>query len=381
MDKEKEVKKKTKIRDICILQAVIAVYTLSTVFAKFASGQEFLSFKFILFYGIEILILGVYAIIWQQLIKKFDIVALQEVLSEGKILYGPQMKSPIGEAKAYERSLMRRLGNNWRACWCDPKVDPVDISMLDDDEEGDRRGEGYVFLWRTDKFELLKNPDGTEILPEIYTNYDISNGNKRKLIRNPAYGRFKIIGRPCEIRLITTHIIFGKKGMFDLRQDEFDILAGQIYSSINEYKKDIKCNSSYTILLGDYNLNLQEIGRSISCTVPPVVVFDRQGERIYSCVTMNDYSKMSNYNSDNDNGIIVYTVQTKKSTIKNKEPGFANNYDHFSFDSRVKNISKGANVIDGVKLLYGKCTSEEERFSRFRKEISDHLPIIIYIDC
>ena len=73
MDKEKEVKKKTKIRDICILQAVIAVYTLSTVFAKFASGQEFLSFKFILFYGIEILILGVYAIIWQQLIKKFDI--------------------------------------------------------------------------------------------------------------------------------------------------------------------------------------------------------------------------------------------------------------------------------------------------------------------
>ena len=52
MDKEKEVKKKTKIRDICILQAVIAVYTLSTVFAKFASGQEFLSFKFILFYGI-----------------------------------------------------------------------------------------------------------------------------------------------------------------------------------------------------------------------------------------------------------------------------------------------------------------------------------------
>ena len=48
MDKEKEVKKKTKIRDICILQAVIAVYTLSTVFAKFASGQEFLSFIFLL---------------------------------------------------------------------------------------------------------------------------------------------------------------------------------------------------------------------------------------------------------------------------------------------------------------------------------------------
>lgn len=73
MDTEKEIKKKIKLRDIFILQLVIAIYTLSTVFAKFASGQEFLSFMFILFYGIEMLILGLYAIIWQQLIKKFDI--------------------------------------------------------------------------------------------------------------------------------------------------------------------------------------------------------------------------------------------------------------------------------------------------------------------
>lgn len=37
------------------------------------SGQDFYSFKFILYYGIEIIILGLYALIWQQLIKKFDI--------------------------------------------------------------------------------------------------------------------------------------------------------------------------------------------------------------------------------------------------------------------------------------------------------------------
>ena len=70
---EQKIKNKAKIKEIFILQIVIAIYTLSTVFAKFASGQEFLSFKFILYYGIEMLILGVYAIIWQQLIKKFDI--------------------------------------------------------------------------------------------------------------------------------------------------------------------------------------------------------------------------------------------------------------------------------------------------------------------
>lgn len=70
---ENEVKKKTKLKEIFILQIVIAIYTLSTVFAKFASGQEFMSFKFILYYGLEMLILAVYAVVWQQLIKKFDI--------------------------------------------------------------------------------------------------------------------------------------------------------------------------------------------------------------------------------------------------------------------------------------------------------------------
>ena len=46
---------------------------MSTVTAKFASNEEFLSLKFILFYGLEIFILGVYAILWQQIIKKFEI--------------------------------------------------------------------------------------------------------------------------------------------------------------------------------------------------------------------------------------------------------------------------------------------------------------------
>ena len=65
--------KKNFIKNIIILQVIIMIYTLSTVAAKFASNEEFLSWKFILFYGIEILILGVYAILWQQIIKKFDI--------------------------------------------------------------------------------------------------------------------------------------------------------------------------------------------------------------------------------------------------------------------------------------------------------------------
>lgn len=64
---------KVNIKNIIILQAIIAIYCCSTVAAKFASGQDFLSFQFFLFYGIEIAILGIYAILWQQIIKKIDI--------------------------------------------------------------------------------------------------------------------------------------------------------------------------------------------------------------------------------------------------------------------------------------------------------------------
>ena len=41
--------------------------------SKFASGQVPFSFRFFLFYGLEILILGIYALIWQQVLKKFKL--------------------------------------------------------------------------------------------------------------------------------------------------------------------------------------------------------------------------------------------------------------------------------------------------------------------
>lgn len=61
------------IKNILVLQAVVVIYTLSSVVAKFATGQELFSFSFFLFYGLEIVILGVYAILWQQMIKRFDL--------------------------------------------------------------------------------------------------------------------------------------------------------------------------------------------------------------------------------------------------------------------------------------------------------------------
>ena len=61
------------VKNILMLQAVVVIYTLSSVVAKLATGKELFSFSFFLFYGLEIAILGVYAILWQQMIKCFDL--------------------------------------------------------------------------------------------------------------------------------------------------------------------------------------------------------------------------------------------------------------------------------------------------------------------
>lgn len=58
---------------ILILQAIVMVYSLSSVMAKFASGEALFSLKFFLFYGLEFFALAVYAVLWQQVIKKIDL--------------------------------------------------------------------------------------------------------------------------------------------------------------------------------------------------------------------------------------------------------------------------------------------------------------------
>lgn len=72
-EKNMKEKKRISLKSILILQLVVVIYTLSSVAAKGAAGYEMLSWQFIFFYGLEIAILGVYAILWQQIIKRFDL--------------------------------------------------------------------------------------------------------------------------------------------------------------------------------------------------------------------------------------------------------------------------------------------------------------------
>lgn len=68
-------KKKTGLINIVMLQAVVVIYTLNSIIAKFAAKAdvEMFSMKFFLFYGAEVMVLGIYAICWQQMIKRFDL--------------------------------------------------------------------------------------------------------------------------------------------------------------------------------------------------------------------------------------------------------------------------------------------------------------------
>lgn len=62
-----------RIKDYIILQLIIIIFAFSSAISKVASMQEFLSFKFILFYGLLLVTLFVYALAWQQIIKKFPL--------------------------------------------------------------------------------------------------------------------------------------------------------------------------------------------------------------------------------------------------------------------------------------------------------------------
>ena len=70
---EQNKNQKLNLLMLVILQATVCLYTVSGIAAKLASNYEFLSLGFILCYGLEIFVLGLYAIVWQQIIKRVDI--------------------------------------------------------------------------------------------------------------------------------------------------------------------------------------------------------------------------------------------------------------------------------------------------------------------
>lgn len=64
---------KQKVKVLFLLHIMLMIYSMSGICSKMAAKQEFLSFSFCFYYGMIILLLGFYAIGWQQIIKRLPL--------------------------------------------------------------------------------------------------------------------------------------------------------------------------------------------------------------------------------------------------------------------------------------------------------------------
>lgn len=97
--------KKENIKALIVLHLMLMIYSLSGVCSKLAAQTSFISKKFLLYYSIVIILLGMYALVWQQVIKRMPLtmafankaitivwgiiwgrVFFQEIISLGKIV-------------------------------------------------------------------------------------------------------------------------------------------------------------------------------------------------------------------------------------------------------------------------------------------------------
>lgn len=63
-------------RLILLLQLTILLFAFSTLLTKFAAQNAIFSWSWILFYGASVFLLGVYALCWQQFLKRMPLVTV-----------------------------------------------------------------------------------------------------------------------------------------------------------------------------------------------------------------------------------------------------------------------------------------------------------------
>ena len=317
-----------------------------------------------------------------QMINKYglDIVALQEVLGAGRVIYSAETGELSGAAKGYNDALTKHLLGQWDSVWLQPAVRGKNEKYLGKDQ----RGEGYALLWRKSKFEIPEPFEKNGVLrdrgPRIFSNYHAAQDGLR-LIRDPMYARLIIKEKKsAELRILVTHLIYSKPSLSDdtdfslddgaiaMRKKEFNTLAGKIYSRVSKDNVVPECTVAYTLLLGDYNLNLKN-SSAAGAYIPAM-----EYEQGLAVAYYDDYGHMIDNN--NNSKIKIYTGQSDLSTLKLDEPNFANNYDHFSFDDRLKNQIADLNTVRALHEFVGDA-NDNSAFDTYKTTVSDHVPIII----
>ena len=263
--------------------------------------------------------------------ERFDIIALQEVLSEAAV-----------------KELISNLGSYY---WDYVYMQPCTYAG---------KAEGYAYIWDKRRFRLIRDEES----PMIYNRYTLRHRpGSQGLIRPPMVARFTtedvLSGPFMEFRLINTHIVFNKSsnyedeiGSTELRRKEFEILSEDIYRLVST-KAYGDNRARYTILMGDYNLCLSSNGPKIKDTV------------------------------EVSDSMILRTVQDKKSTVKKEASEvegealdvYSHDYDHFTYNRcYLEKMKLEDRRVDAV----GKYRNND--VEAYRAEISDHVPIKLVID-
>ena len=215
--------------------------------------------------------------------------------------------------------------------------------------------------------------------------------NKEDMQRRPYYARFTPAGTPAggprvEFRLICIHTYFGddSKKARQIRENELKVLMEDIYPQISDRKYGFYGSGmpSYTILLGDYNISLFRPWKEDALKK----INEKRRE-----LGKGAYSKPA-YLNDGKSDIIetskwgkrqIITVQDQWTTLRSKlddakeyeERGYANDYDHFSFEeSQFEGLFVKARRIDAVRRY---CHDD---FEEYHKKVSDHIPIMLTVE-
>ena len=276
--------------------------------------------------------------------ENFDIIALQEVLSEGKAF---TFQTPEG----FKKSILHELGeSNYDFIWADAQS-----------EENNNRSEGYAFLWNKRRLRLVE----TETDRGSRLSEPTMLAKIKGIIRAPFYGRFTPQGLPggtnFELRLLCIHNYYGNNSYteaYNRRRKELDILLKEVYPQWSKkvYKNDMP---HYTVLLGDYNLELIRPGRSTRAGI-----FTQENDIVVS----SRYDNME-----------IQTIQDELTSLKREKSDdgsfYVSNFDHFSFDyNEFKKLQKVWKRVDCVQKYYN---GDNEKYF---DEVSDHVPVMMKIE-
>lgn len=154
------------------------------------------------------------------------------------------------------------------------------------------------------------------------------------------------------------------------------------YRGIDKYARNLV---PYTFLLGDYNLNLQDVNhvaRPSECLDFDNSIGYINGRKKMWIETVNSKKTTLRKNSlptDNTSNRDITTVKTDVSRSYEAEDYLANNFDHFSFDLDRLDDHDIAFPEHGVICAYENYKDDEvnNRFEQYTKKVSDHLPIFL----